>query len=125
MPKSLYFYCKRSIMETVLGRKEEIKILDYKLSTGSPELIAVYGRRRVGKTYLIRTHLKKNIVFEVTGIHGARMEDQLKNFSLALGKAINSPAPIVTADSWLKAFYDLDKYLLDKLDTKKPAVGFF
>lgn len=53
------------------------------------------------------------------------MDDQLKNFSLALGKAINSPAPIATADSWLEAFYDLDKYLLDKLDTEKPAVLFF
>lgn len=36
-------------METVVGRKEETKILDYKLSTANPELIAVYGRRRVGK----------------------------------------------------------------------------
>jgi hypothetical protein len=112
-------------METVVGRREETKILDYKLSTPSPELIAVYGRRRVGKTYLIRTHLKKNIVFELTGIHGAKMDEQLKNFSLALGKAINSPAPIATAESWLEAFYDLDKYLLDKLDTEKPAVLFF
>lgn len=119
------FASSKRIMETVVGRKEETKILDHKLSTASPELIAVYGRRRVGKTFLIRTHLKENIVFELTGIHGAKMSDQLKNFSLALGKAINSPAPIATAESWLEAFSDLDKYLLDKLDSEKPAVLFF
>lgn len=116
---------KKSVMEIVVGREEEAKILDYKLSTASPELIAIYGRRRVGKTYLIRTHLKESIVFELTGIHGAKMDDQLKNFSLALGKAIKSPAPIATAESWLGAFADLDKYLLDKLDTEKPMVLFF
>ena len=112
-------------MEKVIGRKEEIKILDHKHTTNSPELIAVYGRRRVGKTYLIRTHFKKNIVFELSGIHGARMVDQLKNFSLALGKAINSPAPIAVAQSWLDAFYDLDRFLLDKLEMQKPVVVFF
>ncbi|KYP16179.1 ATP-binding protein [Flavihumibacter sp. CACIAM 22H1] len=112
-------------METVVGRKEETKILDHKLSTASPELIAVYGRRRVGKTYLIRTHLKEHIVFELAGIHEAKMDEQLKNFSLALGRAINSPAPIATAKTWIEAFYDLDKYLLDKIATKKPAVLFF
>lgn len=112
-------------MESVIGRTEEKRILDQKLSSGSPELIAVYGRRRVGKTYLVRTYLKNNIVFELTGIHGATMPDQLKNFSIALGKAINSPAPIITAASWLEAFNDLDRYLLENLDPKKKAVLFF
>lgn len=53
------------------------------------------------------------------------MNNQLKNFSLALENAIHSSAPIATAESWLEAFYDLDKYLLDKLDTQKPAILFF
>jgi AAA+ ATPase superfamily predicted ATPase len=43
-------------------------MLNQKLASGNPELIAVYGRRRVGKTYLIRTSLKNSIVFEMTGI---------------------------------------------------------
>lgn len=112
-------------MEVVIGRAEEMRILDHKLNTGSPELIAIYGRRRVGKTYLIRTYLKDSIVFELTGIHGASMPDQLKNFSLALAKAIQSPAPVATAASWLEAFYDLDRYLLDTLEPEKRAVLFF
>ena len=115
----------KAVMEAIVGRIEEKKILNYKLTTQSAELIAVYGRRRVGKTYLIRTYLKDSLVFEMTGIHGAKLTDQLKNFSLALGFAIKSQAPIAIADSWLQAFYDLDRYLLDKLDPNNPAVLFF
>lgn len=112
-------------MGTLIGRTDEQRILSQKLISNDSELIAVYGRRRVGKTYLIRTSLKDNIIFEMTGIHGASLADQLKNFSLALGQAIKSPAPLAVADSWLQAFYDLDRYLLDKLDADKPAVIFF
>ncbi|HTN06706.1 hypothetical protein [Agriterribacter sp.] len=63
-------------MNALIGRVEERKILENKLSAGSPELIAVYGRHRVGKTYLIRTFLKDHIVFEMTGIHGASLREQ-------------------------------------------------
>lgn len=79
----------------------------------------------MGKTYLVRTYLKDHIIFELSGIHGASLPDQLKNFSLALGKAIKSPAPIAPAPSWLEAFNDLDVYLLDRLDPGKTAVLFF
>ncbi|HVU95931.1 MAG TPA: hypothetical protein VHE34_11935 [Puia sp.] len=112
-------------MDQVIGRIEEKKILDQKLSTNDPELIAVFGRRRVGKTYLVRTYLKDKIVFELTGIHGARLPDQLKNFSLALGRSLKSTTPIATAPGWLQAFNDLDIYLLDNLDPNVPAVLFF
>jgi predicted AAA+ superfamily ATPase len=112
-------------MNVIIGREEEQEILARKLNSGSPELIAIYGRRRIGKTYLVRTYFEKEIVFEMTGIHGATLADQLKNFSLALGQAIKSPAPLAPTDSWIQAFYDLDRYLLDQLDANKPAVIFF
>jgi uncharacterized protein len=112
-------------MDQIIGRTEEKMILDQKLATGDPELIAIYGRRRVGKTYLIRTYLKDRIKFELTGIHGASLADQLKNFSLALGKALKSTAPVATASSWLEAFNSLDIYLLDSFDPNRIAVLFF
>ena len=59
-------------MEQLIGREEEKRILNRMLTTGSPELVAIYGRRRVGKTYLVHTFLKDKIIFELTGIHGAR-----------------------------------------------------
>jgi len=39
-------------METVIGRLEEKKILNQVLLSSGPELVAIYGRRRVGKTFL-------------------------------------------------------------------------
>jgi AAA+ ATPase superfamily predicted ATPase len=112
-------------MDQVIGRIGEKKILDQKLATNDPELIAIFGRRRVGKTYLVRTYLKDRIVFELTGIHRASLTDQLKNFSLALGRSLKSTTPIATAPSWLQAFNDLDIYLLENLDPNVPAVLFF
>lgn len=112
-------------MKSLIGRREESKILDQKLASNEPELIAVYGRRRVGKTYLIRTYLKKHIAFELTGIHGASLTEQLSNFSLALGSALKSPAPVAPASNWLQAFNNLDTYLLNNLPAEKPVVLFF
>jgi AAA+ ATPase superfamily predicted ATPase len=112
-------------MKLIAGRTEEQKILARKLASPNPELIAVYGRRRAGKTYLIRTFFESNMVFEMSGVHAASFTDQLKNFSLALGRAVKSPAPIGVATSWIQAFDDLDRYLLDKLGPRKPAVLFF
>ena len=51
----------------IIGRSEEIAIFNNLLNSQKPELIAIYGRRRVGKTYLIRTFFKDHICFEFTG----------------------------------------------------------
>jgi len=53
----------------VAGRKPEIRLLGALLTKKEAEFIAVYGRRRVGKTYLIRQVYKKQIVFECSGLH--------------------------------------------------------
>lgn len=112
-------------MELIVGRAAEQKILTEKLKSKKPELIAIYGRRRVGKTYLIRTFCKKELMFEMSGIHEASLKDQLKNFSLALGHATRSPAPLAIPPDWIQAFDDLDRYLIDPLPTSQSAVLFF
>ena len=61
-------------MEKVIGRQEEKKLLREALKSKVPELIAVYGRRRVGKTFLIRQALQKDIVFEFTGTKEANLK---------------------------------------------------
>ena len=51
-----------------IGRKEEIAILEEALASYEAEMVAVLGRRRVGKTFLIQSIYNKRITFEVTGL---------------------------------------------------------
>lgn len=50
----------------IIGRKEEIAELETLYQSGHPEFVAVYGRRRVGKTFLIKQALKGRITFQHT-----------------------------------------------------------
>jgi predicted AAA+ superfamily ATPase len=107
----------------ITGRIPEQKILAAKMASGEAELIAVYGRRRVGKTYLVRTFFKDALVFEFIGIHEASMKDQLENFAQAMQKWAKSAVPLATPENWMKAFQMLDSYI-NSLPTDKPAVIF-
>ena len=64
----------------LIGREPEIERLDNILVSGQAEFLAVYGRRRVGKTFLIRQYLKDHIVFDFTGTKDGAKEEQLQNF---------------------------------------------
>jgi len=108
----------------ITGRISEQKILATMLASSEPELIAIYGRRRVGKTYLVRTFLQESIVFEFTGIHEAKRKTQLENFSQALQLATKNPIPLAVPTSWLQAFGMLDAYI-NTLPADKAAVVFF
>jgi AAA+ ATPase superfamily predicted ATPase len=71
-------------MATLIGRDSEISILKEGLKNNKSELIAIYGRRRVGKTFLVRQFYTNNIVFEVTGLFNGGMRDQIQNFEKEL-----------------------------------------
>ncbi len=106
--------------EELVGRKEELALLRSALESRRPELVVVYGRRRIGKTFLIRHAFRDRISFEFTGMHRANLKDQLKNFHLALSaKRKRTPMP---AD-WLEAFDMLADHL-DRLRTKRKKVLF-
>ena len=65
--------------QLLVGRKDEMKMLKEYFHSDRSEFIAVYGRRRVGKTYLIRKAAEDNFSFFVTGVHGASKSEQLIN----------------------------------------------
>jgi len=71
-------------MEKLIGRESEKKILLDVLQSEDSQLMAVIGRRRVGKTFLVRNVYKKQIIFEFSGEHTSNLKTQLLNFSLAL-----------------------------------------
>lgn len=69
---------KKSIGENMLvGRKKEIELLNYVLQDDSSHFVAVYGRRRVGKTYLIRETCGYRFTFQHAGLSEGGMKEQL------------------------------------------------
>lgn len=109
----------------IIGRDTEKKILKEMLSSKEAELVAVLGRRRVGKTFLIRNYYQKHLVFECTGIHEAGLPEQLFNFSRSLQQAMQSVLPLATPDNWVQAFTFLSDFLATKLKGRQPVVVLF
>ena len=63
-------------MSTIIGRKREIEELERFYQSNRPEFVAVYGRRRVGKTFLIKQALKDKFTFQHTGVSPVDQEDE-------------------------------------------------
>ena len=68
----------------IIGRLQEMKELKKLMDTNRSEFIVIYGRRRVGKTYLIKNFFDHQFSFYSTGITSNKLESQLSNFNAAL-----------------------------------------
>jgi AAA+ ATPase superfamily predicted ATPase len=108
----------------VIGRTEEKKLLLDIVNSTDPELVAMYGRRRVGKTFLVRNFLEKQLIFEFSGIHNASLNQQLENFTLAMTKAIGSKMPLAKPKNWQEAFKLLTDYITPLINKQKKVVFF-
>lgn len=109
-------------MDQLIGRKEEIQLLEESLKAKGAGLIAVYGRRRVGKTFLIHTYFQSRLAFELTGMYGASLKEQLQQFSKALQRATGSALSLKSPENWVEAFHALEQYLERKNKAKKWVV---
>lgn len=103
----------------IIGRKQEINLLKMSIESGKPELIAVYGRRRVGKTYLVRQYFKDDFAFYSTGIYEGTKKEQLAFFNKQLNEKANGAYPL--ANDWFSAFDQL-KHLLMHSDKKTKVI---
>ncbi len=108
----------------IIGRTAEKEILHKALVSNEAEMISVIGRRRVGKTYLIRTVYENKIAFEISGLQDATGEEQLRNFANQLRKFSGSTITIPTPKDWLDAFFILIDFL-EKTDLQTKPVIFF
>ena len=89
----------------MVGRNEEIQILRSMLDSSESEFVAMIGRRRVGKTYLIRNAYENQITFELTGIQYASLGEQLSNFNYALNTYFqNEFTKEEKPKHWIEAF---------------------
>jgi AAA+ ATPase superfamily predicted ATPase len=111
--------------ETIVGRKKELRILEDALSSNSAEFIAIYGRRRIGKTYLIKQFFGKQrgIFFEQTG-NQDKLKNQLKNFSESLSKAFYQDARMAVEANWMDALRQLTS-AIEKTPQNKRITIFF
>ena len=101
----------------LIGRKAEQQILRSALNSDTSEFVAVYGRRRIGKTFLIRETFDYRFTFQHTGLAKGRTKDQLFSFAISLRDAGYDECPI--PQSWLEAFSLLSTLLKNATDEKK------
>jgi len=104
------------------GRQAERAELEDALASTRAELIAVHGRRRVGKTYLVRAIYQKHLCFELTGMRDAALKLQLANFTRALSPRVNYA--LEPPRSWVEAFELLKRYLTKELSHGARKVVF-
>jgi hypothetical protein len=108
----------------LVGRKQEQEILRKALQSTEAEMVAVIGRRRVGKTFLVSNVYREQIVFEMTGIQNGSLTNQLTNFADQLTEFAKPSLPLKQPDNWLEAFQLLRTYL-KQLPGKAKRVIFF
>jgi len=104
----------------IIRRDKERRILSRCEQSDKPEFIAVYGRRRVGKTFLIVEHFANRFTFSVTGISGGSTAEQLKEFHNSLMRYYKTDFPELK--NWQEAFFVLETQLIGDLKTGKKII---
>ena len=109
-------------METIIGREAEMKRLNTALEGNKPEFVALYGRRRVGKTFLINQMFKNQFAFKMTGVIEGKLRDQFTAFADAMYD-YGFPIPQQPKD-WMQAFVMLKNALKKKVESGERCVIF-
>lgn len=107
----------------IIGRKNEIKQLDKAYHSNKAQFLAIYGRRRVGKTFLVREYFENQDChfLHVTGLKKGNMRAQLKKFTEALSATFYKNTKLVPPKNWEEAFGMVLKQIND---TQKKVVIF-
>ena len=118
------YFCwrKEKNMDTFIGRKREMDELERCMQSSRSEFVVIYGRRRVGKTFLVRNYFHDSYTFYYVGAHKQTQKKQLENFAKALfryGTFDEHPK----LSSWSEAFDALSQ-LLDQSQTKRKVLFF-
>ena len=108
----------------IIGREKELDILNKIMDSDRAEFLAVYGRRRVGKTYLIYEHLKEHIVFSFSGSFEEPTKAQIGNFFREYLRNTKGEGHTDPPTDWSTAFSYLTDYLyqLEHTSSQKLVV---
>ena len=104
----------------IIGRDEECETFERVLSSRESEFVAITGRRRIGKTYLVNQYFGSSLCFYLTGIQDKPQSVQLQAFAQELARRQNDIVP--TPDNWLRAFDLLRTYLQSLKKGKKKVI---
>jgi uncharacterized protein len=107
----------------IIGRQYEIAELLGIYESSKAELVAVIGRRRVGKTYLIRNYFAGNISFEFTGMYKGSLGEHMERFAKTIGSYFYQNKSIAKPKNWYQAF-DMLQAAIQKMRSKKKKVIF-
>jgi AAA+ ATPase superfamily predicted ATPase len=110
----------------IIGRLREVELLRELFGSRKSEFIAIYGRRRVGKTYLIKNLIDSlpAVFFHVTGLQEGSLKDQLAEFAKQIGAAFYQGPSLIPRSGWIAAFEDLTQ-AINKIPKEKKVVLFF
>ena len=115
-------FCYLNLTSMMIGRKQEKKTLQHILDKKKSSFVAVTGRRRIGKSYLIDNFFEKNLCFRVTGIQNATLQKQIRNFADRISAFSKNPIP-TNPNNWQEVFFHL-RWYLSSLDKKTKQVIF-
>ena len=101
----------------LIGRTEEIRLLKEAYKSRESEFVAVYGRRRVGKTFLVREVFDYSFTFQHSGIANESMRVQLEAFKRSLISSGDKCCPDIK--SWMDAFERLKELIRASKQKKK------
>lgn len=111
---------------SIVGRESELETLNQILSSNVSEFLAIYGRRRVGKTFLIRTFFEAQnaLFFNVTGAKDGPLNEQIRHFTKEIGRVFYNDAQLKQEKNWDLAFEMLTK-AFEGIKKNKKIVLFF
>ena len=94
----------------IVGRGKELRIIDKLLLSEKAEFLALYGRRRVGKTFIVREYLKAHIHFAFSGSYEEKVSVQIDNF-------------FPKNDQEVKYYYDFQSKFNSRFDEEAVIIG--
>ncbi len=109
-------------MNKLIGREKEIQLLERLYAKEKSEFIAIYGRRRVGKTFLVKELFGEQYAFQMTGLFDVGLKRQLSNFYAALNRFDQRSIEKEIPNSWFEAFQLLIGYL--EKDSRRRKIVF-
>jgi AAA+ ATPase superfamily predicted ATPase len=110
--------------KTIIAREKELEMLQEIYESTEPQLLAVYGRRRIGKTYLISEFFKdKGVYFEITGMKKGTTAEQLFQFAYEFSRQFNEGNRIPPPKNWAAALNLLHE-AIEKVRGKKIILFF-